>query len=271
MALQQINWLQIDTATVPSGSIINLGAPSGALHYGYFDELYVSGQTILDFINSQGTDELNLFSASIKEAIQTTGSNLTVKGNLLVLGTTTSVNSNTIQLGDNIIELNGNGQMNGGLIVRDPTSPNTISGSLLWDSTGDYWKAGPVGSERKIITQKSGSGNLNYIQKSSGSGILVDSRIYDDGTNVIINTTDTGSMLLSGSVLIKGNLRVEGSTTLVQTLDSNVESLIISGAMKIVRNEINSQIVSASINIQNLGIIGDGEGNYVLDCGDGFF
>jgi hypothetical protein len=271
MALQQINWLQINTAEVPSGSIINLGSPSGALSNGYFDEVFVSGLNLSNFLNTQGTEELNLFSASIKEAIQTTGSNLTVKGNLLVLGTTTSVNSNTIQLGDNIIELNGNGQMNGGLIVRDPTAPNTISGSLLWDSTGDYWKAGPAGSEQKIVLQKTGSGNLNYIQKSSGSGILVDSRIYDDGTNVIINTTDTGSMLLSGSVTIKGNLRVEGMTTLVQTLDPNVESLVVSGAMSIVENRINAQIVSASIKMQNI-ILAEHKTNVnIIDCGDGFF
>ena len=271
MALQQINWLQIDTATVPSGSIINLGGPSGSLHNAYFDEVFVSGLNLSNFLNTQGTDELNLFSASIKEAIETTGSNLTVKGDLLVLGTTTSVNSNTIQLGDNIIELNGNGQMNGGLIVRDPTSPNTISGSLLWDSTGDYWKAGPAGSEQKIILQKSGSGNVNYIQKSSGSGILVDSRIYDDGTNVIINTTDTGSMLLSGSVTIKGNLRVEGMTTLVQTVNPNMESLVVSGAMSIVENQINAQIMSASIKMQNI-ILAEHKTNVnIIDCGDGFF
>ena len=271
MALQQINWLQINTAEVPSGSNINLGSPSGALRNGYFDEVFVSGLNLSNFLNTQGTEELNSFSASIKEAIQTTGSNLTVKGNLLVLGTTTSVNSNTIQLGDNIIELNGNGQMNGGLIVRDPTAPNTISGSLLWDSTGDYWKAGPAGSEQKIVLQKTGSGNLNYIQKSSGSGILVDSRIYDDGTNVIINTTDTGSMLLSGSVTIKGNLRVEGITTWVQTLNPNMESLVVSGAMSIVQNQINAQIVSASIKMQNI-ILAEHKTNVnIIDCGDGFF
>ncbi len=271
MALQQINWLQIDTSNVPSGSIVDLGASDNPLHGGYFENLYISGQTVQDLIATGGAGELNEWSASIKTALETTGSNLTVKGDLLVLGTTTSINSNTIQLGDNIIELNGNGQMNGGLIVRDPTSPNTISGSLLWDSTGDYWKAGPLGSERKIITQKSGSGNVNYIQKSSGSGILVDSRIYDDGTNVIINTTDTGSMLLSGSVTIKGNLRVEGTTTLVQTLDPNIESLVVSGAMSIVQNEINAQIVSASIKMQNILLAEHKTNVNIIDCGDGFF
>jgi hypothetical protein len=271
MALQQINWLQIDTSNVPSGSIVDLGASDKALHGGYFENLFISGQTVQDLITIGATGELNVFSASIKAALETTGSNLTVKGNLLVLGTTTSINSNTIQLGDNIIELNGNGQMNGGLIVRDPTSPNTISGSLLWDSAGDYWKAGPAGSEQKIVLQKTGSGNLNYIQKSSGSGVLTDSRIYDDGTNVIINTTDTGSMLLSGSVTIKGNLRVEGTTTLVQTLDPNMESLVVSGAMSIVENQINAQIVSASIKMQNI-ILAEHKTNVnIIDCGDGFF
>jgi hypothetical protein len=72
-------------------------------------------------------------------------------GDLTVRGTTTSVDSNTIQLGDNIIELNGTGAANGGLLVKDPTAPNTVSGSLLWDSTNDYWKAGALGSESKLL------------------------------------------------------------------------------------------------------------------------
>jgi hypothetical protein len=72
-------------------------------------------------------------------------------------------------------------------------------------------------------------------------------------------------------MVIKGDLRVEGTTTLVQTLDSNIESLIVSGAMSIVRNEISPQIVSASLSIQNLGVLGDRSLVSVLDCGDGFF
>jgi hypothetical protein len=94
---------------------------------------------------------LNSFSSSILGAIEITGSNLTVKGNLLVKGTTTQIDSTTINIGDNIIELNGTGTSNGGLVVRDGTGANIISGSLLWDTTLDYWKAGPLGSEERII------------------------------------------------------------------------------------------------------------------------
>ena len=66
---------------------------------------------------------------------------------------------------------------------------------------------------------------------------------------------------------IKGDLRVEGTTTLVQTLDQNAQSLIISGAASIVRN----QFVSASLSIQNLGTFADRSMNSEIDCGDGYF
>ena len=49
--------------------------------------------------------------------------------------------------------MNGTGAANGGLLVKDPTAPNTVSGSLLWDSTNDYWKAGAAGAESKLLRE----------------------------------------------------------------------------------------------------------------------
>ena len=57
MALQQINWAQIDTQNVPSGSSITLGASSGTLAGAHFDELYVGGENIATVIDS-GLDGL---------------------------------------------------------------------------------------------------------------------------------------------------------------------------------------------------------------------
>jgi hypothetical protein len=104
--------------------------------------------------NNGQTDRLGAlesYSSSLKTAIELTGSNVTIQGDLLVRGTTTSVNSTTIELGDNIIELNGSGASNGGLYVKDVTSPNLATGSLIWDSTNDYWKAGVKASESKVL------------------------------------------------------------------------------------------------------------------------
>ena len=94
---------------------------------------------------------LENFEASASTALQFTGSNLTVLGDLTVKGTTTSVNSTTVDLGTNIINLNGTEAAFGGIQVADPTSPNTTSGSLLWDTTTDRWIAGQVGSEVNIL------------------------------------------------------------------------------------------------------------------------
>ena len=75
---------------------------------------------------------------------------------------------------------------------------------------------------------------------------------------------------MSGATIIKGDLIVEGKTTLIQTNDPNQESLIVSGAMKIVENIINSQIISASLDIQGLGILSSESADKVIDLG-GFF
>jgi len=104
--------------------------------------------------------------------------------------------------------------------------------------------------------------NNSDLYLTSGSGLYIKD-------NAVVDIT--GSLSMSGSVIIKGDLIVEGKTTLIQKLDPNVESLVVSGAMSIVQNQINSQVISASLSIQNLGTIGDRSGNYVIDCGDGFF
>lgn len=260
MALQQINWLQIDTANVPSGSTIDLGAISGALHAVYADNLYVSGENILDFLS---LDELNSFSASVKESLEFTGSNLTVKGNLLVKGTTTAVESNVVSIGDNIVELNGTAASFGGLLIKDPTAPNTISGSLLWDTTNDIWIGGPLGSEEPFIQE------TEFTNFSSSVSTTIDEiGIWRETGSFYATSHD---LQVTGSMIIRGDLLVEGKTTLVQKLDPNVESLVVSGAMNIVKNQISSQIVSASLKIQGLGELADINKTAIIDCGDGFF
>ena len=129
------------------------------------------------------TSSLNLFTSSILTALTASGVNittngsLTVKGDLIIQGSSSVVNSTTIQLGDNIIELNGTGVANGGLLVKDPTGGSTVSGSLLWDSTLDYWKGGTVGNELKLLRTGgdgviSGSGQISLAGTSDYTGLF---------------------------------------------------------------------------------------------------
>ena len=107
---------------------------------------------------SQGTVRATINGAqtNVDTGLQTGDSpqftNLTLTGNLTVNGSTTTVESTTVNIGDNILELNyGGSATTGGILVKDGTGSSTVSGSLLWDSTNDYWKAGKLGSEQKLL------------------------------------------------------------------------------------------------------------------------
>jgi len=131
--------------------------------------------------------ELNTYTSSLKQAITVTGTDVssttTIKGNLVVQGTQTTVDSTTIQLGDNIIELNGSGVANAGLLIKDSTSPNTLSGSLLWDTTLNYWKAGNVYLESKILLA-GGDGVLSGSTDFNAFSTSVDLRIANASSSL---------------------------------------------------------------------------------------
>ena len=66
---------------------------------------------------------------------------VTIAGNLTVTGTTTTVNSNTVEIGDNIIVLNsdetGAPSQDAGLEIERGTSSNVL---LVFDETSDRWE-----------------------------------------------------------------------------------------------------------------------------------
>ena len=122
----------------------------------------------------------------------------TIAGNLTILGSSSIVNvaASTIQLGDNILELNGNSLANGGIYVKDPTGATTSTGSIIWDSTNDYWAAGVKGAEIQLanypfvsqsIAELSASMDAATIFKPTGS-------VYATTNNIEITGSTTGLM-----------------------------------------------------------------------------
>jgi len=123
---------------------------------------------------SQGTVRatLNGTQTDVDTGLQTSDSpqftNLTLTGDLTVQGTTTTISSTTVNIGDNILELNyGGSATTSGLLTKDATGGSTTSGSLLWDATNDYWKAGKLGSEEEILLRNthgviSGSSQIDH-------------------------------------------------------------------------------------------------------------
>ena len=224
-----------------------------------------SNTTIINAIHTS-TSSLNSFSSSILGAIEVTGSNVTIKGDLLVKGTTTKIDSTTVNIGDNIIELNGTGTSNGGLVVRDGVGANIISGSLLWDTTLDYWKAGPLGSEERIIlvneyntfstsinsranSIESTTSSLNSFTSSINTTIKskLDSEGVVSGSSQIVITGTTGYSTFSSSISSSiGSLSSSVATT-TSGLSSSINSLSSS-----VSTSIGSLSSSVAINASGL-------------------
>jgi len=179
-----------EVETSISGQTITIGLPNNVTISG---DLTVNGNDIKSStataITLAGSDvtivgDLQVSGNDIKSSagntvITLSGSNasfandLVIGGNLTVNGTSTIVNSTTVEIGDNIISLNGTGATNAGLVVKDPTSPNTVSGSLLWDTTNDYWIAGPLGSEKRIAVQNAASLTTNALIYGNASSEII--------------------------------------------------------------------------------------------------
>jgi len=181
------------------------------------------------------------------------GADVTVKGNLTVSGTQTTVNSTTVAIGDNIIQLNGTGATNAGLVVRDATAPNTVSGSFLWDSTNDKWIAGALGSEDDVVLK---TATQTLTNKTINASQLVDTSVTNAKLQYSSLTIAGTSVSLNGSIsaatILSGTGTVSGSSQISYTGLSNIPTGIVSGSSQITYGSISgtpSGIVSGSVQI----------------------
>jgi len=155
---------QVDIANTTNNTTDNITEGSN---------LYYTDARVKTKLNSEG-----VISGSVIAGDRTFSNNITVGGDLTVQGTTTSIDSTTVNIGDNIISLNGSGATNGGIEVND----GPASGSFIWDGTLNYWKAGAKGSESEIITTSNVVENL-----PSGT---VSGSVQIDIASTTNNTTD---------------------------------------------------------------------------------
>ena len=134
-----------------------------------------------------------------------------ISGDLDVNGTITYISSSTLQIGDNVIEINYNKAAgNSGILTYDTTSPFTAS--LLWDATNDRWIAGPYGSEETIILAGD-TGSMSVANAVSSSYALSASyapaaatptlqQVLTEGntadTNIVLTNSTDNEMIIRG-------------------------------------------------------------------------
>ena len=195
--------------------------------------LNVQGNVVLDGAGAQSITNTNgnLSIASTAGNVSVEGSvfagnDVTIPGNLTVQGTTTTINSTEVNIGDNIITLNAAGTVaDGGVQVIDTTG-TAGTGSILWNATNDYWYAGVSGSTHfRLSTFTNADPVSNAIPKIDANKRLVASNIADTGTQVDISV----DLDLNGNDLVNVNsIEIDGlaANSFVHTNGSKILSTI---------------------------------------------
>lgn len=141
---------------------------------------------------------------SIGQAVGTTSNvtfnDVTVSGNLTVSGTTTTVNTETINLADNIILLNSNEtstpSQNAGIEIERGTSTNV---AFQWNETSDVWEYTVDGTNyipvvgttaTQTLTNKTISGSSNTLSNIANAS-LTNSSVTIGSTSVSLGATAT--------------------------------------------------------------------------------
>lgn len=115
-----------------------------------------------------------LSSDDITAATMTASGNVVVQGNLTVNGTTTTVNSNEVNIGDAVMLLNsdetGAASQNAGIEIERGTDTNV---SFLWDEAADKWTVG-AGTFVAATVEADVTGDLTGDVLASDASVLVD-------------------------------------------------------------------------------------------------
>ena len=126
-----------DTATVSGGTGVTTAVSGDEVTVSIGQAVATTSNVTFNNVAVDGT----LTSDDITAANMTASGNVIVTGNLTVNGTTTTVNSNTVNIGDNIIVLNsdetGTPSANAGIEVERGTSTNVL---VRYKEAADRWE-----------------------------------------------------------------------------------------------------------------------------------
>jgi hypothetical protein len=125
----------------------------------------------------------------------------------------------------------------------------------------------------KVTGQFEPAGDFSIVDGADVSGNITGSNVSASGA-IIAGSTNFGDDIsnnhqITGSLLISGSLTVSGQTIL-DSYYTGSESLIVSGAMSVVDQQVSNKIASASVFIKGLGTVATTDLSGIIDLGDGF-
>jgi len=190
--------IDFDGSGLTSGSLgltVGDGSSTDVVNVGV-DTLVVAG-TANEIDTAVTNNTVTIGLADSISGNRTFANNVTITGDLTVNGTQTIVDSTTLDISGSLVRVNyGGGATEGGLEVTDKTASSLATGSLLWDGTNDYWKAGAKASEKRVIVEGGSAGTANTVSKFDAAGTVINSIITDNGSTATIG----GELIVSGLV-----------------------------------------------------------------------
>jgi hypothetical protein len=229
--------------------------PSGLLSSSAFSS--PSQGTVRATINGTQTD----VDTGLQTGDSPTFNNLILDGNLTVNGTTTTVNSNTVNIGDNMIVLNsdesGTPSQDAGIEIERGTSTNV---KFQFKESTDRWQFSNDGSTFFNLPTSTAdvaefsnlyytdTRVLNYINSRgvvSGSSQVNADSVTNFDSNVLSYINDLG--VVSGSITSQLPTGVvSGSSQVSYTGLSNIPSGIVSGSSQITDLTTHKETVSGA-------------------------
>ena len=136
-------------------------------------------------------------------------------------------------------------------LVKDATGGSTVSGSLLWDSTNDYWKLGKLGSEEEILLR-------NTHGVISGSSQID----HDTTTNFVANEhIDHSSITIGSGKGLTGGGTIDTNRSLSLDTGSNH---FVDG----VKTKLDAELVLSGSNLDGMTVSGSFSGSFQGDGSD---
>jgi hypothetical protein len=166
-----------------------------------------------------------LSSDDITAATMTASGNVVVQGNLTVNGTTTTVNSNEVNIGDAVMLLNsdetGTPSQNSGIEVERGTDTNV---SFLWDEAVDKWTVG-TGTFVAGTVEAAVTGDVTGDVLDSTGTVLVDhtNKEFEGNANTADALSTARTIAIAGDQA--GTVSFDGSADVTINVATQADSV----------------------------------------------
>lgn len=178
---------------------------------------FVDGATGSQGIETDTDLTYNPSTNTLSVGVLSTTGNVTIGGDLTVTGTTTTVNSTVVEIGDAVVRVNTSGLSEGGIEIQDGSTSNYKK--FVWSNTNSRFEA-----EGSI--QASG-----FIGDLTGNADTVTNGVYTTDTGTVTSTMILDGTIVNADINASANIDVKklASGTTGQVLQVSSTGIIWGG------------------------------------------